>query len=128
MLRRRSKEPSESVRSCRNENQISHGPADDARQHGVAFSEKKKTAESGSLFLSRCLLFQANDTLRRDCRNAKPRPAKPISIIAHVLGSGTDDPTVTDSGIADTCTLFGSPLGRYIAFQVYVPSRSAVKP
>jgi hypothetical protein len=28
-----------------------------------------------------------NDTLHRDCRNAKPRPAKPSSIIAQVEGS-----------------------------------------
>ena len=34
-------------------------------------------------------VIQANDTLRRDRRNAKPRPAKPISIIAQVEGSGT---------------------------------------
>ena len=31
---------------------------------------------------------QANDTLRRDWRNAKPRPAKPSSIMAQVAGSG----------------------------------------
>ena len=36
MLRRPSKEPSESVRSCRNENQINHRPADDAGQHACA--------------------------------------------------------------------------------------------
>jgi hypothetical protein len=35
------------------------------------------------------LLVQANDTLRLDRRNAKPRPAKPSSIIAQVDGSGT---------------------------------------
>jgi len=39
--------------------------------------------------LSRCLLVQANDTLRFDRRNTKPRPTKPISIITHVAGSGT---------------------------------------
>jgi hypothetical protein len=33
------------------------------------------------------LLFQANDTLRRDCRNAKPRAENPSSIIAKVEGS-----------------------------------------
>jgi hypothetical protein len=31
----------------------------------------------------------ANDTLHRDCRNAKPRPTNPISIMTHVVGSGT---------------------------------------
>jgi len=35
------------------------------------------------------LAVQATDNLRRDCRNAKPRPANPSSIIAHVEGSGT---------------------------------------
>ena len=30
------------------------------------------------------MLVQANDTLHRDCLKAKPRPAKPSSIIAHV--------------------------------------------
>jgi hypothetical protein len=35
------------------------------------------------------MLVQANDTLRRDCRNAKAKPANPISIIAQVEGSGT---------------------------------------
>src|SRR5690348_12874690 len=46
----------------------------------------------GGLFLSRCLLVQANDTLRRE--NAKPRPANPSSIIVQVEGSGTPGPTV----------------------------------
>jgi hypothetical protein len=32
---------------------------------------------------------QAIDTFRRDCRSAKPSPAKPINIIAQVEGSGT---------------------------------------
>jgi hypothetical protein len=38
---------------------------------------------------SRTNYHQASDTLRRDCRNAKPRPAKPRSIMAQVEGSGT---------------------------------------
>jgi hypothetical protein len=32
----------------------------------------------------------ANDTPRRDCWNANPRPAKPISIVAQVEGSGAE--------------------------------------
>ena len=55
------------------------------------------------------------------------QPAKPRSIIAHVDGSGTDDPTVTDSDIADTPLLFISPRGTYITFQVYVPGTTGVK-
>src|SRR5262249_3438891 len=43
------------------------------------------------LFLSRRLLIQANDTVRRDRRTAKARPANPSSIIAQVEGSGTAD-------------------------------------
>ena len=34
----------------------------------------------------------ANDTLRRDCRNTKPRTAKPISIVALVEGSARNAP------------------------------------
>jgi hypothetical protein len=37
---------------------------------------------------------QANDTLRRDRRNAKPNPAKPSNIIAQVAGSGTPGVTL----------------------------------
>ena len=44
---------------------------------------------NSDLFLPRCLLFQASATLRRDCRNARPRPAKPSSIVIHFAGSGT---------------------------------------
>jgi hypothetical protein len=43
---------------------------------------------------------QANDTLRRDRRNAKPSPANPISIIAQVDGSGTPICTVKLSASA----------------------------
>jgi hypothetical protein len=49
---------------------------------------KEKTAHEGAVFY---LLVHATGTLRRDCLNAKPRPAKPSSIMAHVEGSGTPD-------------------------------------
>jgi len=49
----------------------------------------KEDRRGGGLSLSRCLLVQASDTLLRGCRNAKPRPAKPSNIIAHVDVSGT---------------------------------------
>src|SRR5262245_42641144 len=50
MLRRPSKEPSESVRSCRNENQINHRAADATRQHaqvGCAAACRPTEAASG---------------------------------------------------------------------------------
>jgi hypothetical protein len=55
--------------------------------HSDAKSINKRPPLGGlSQLLS--LFAHANDTLRRDCRNAKASPAKPISIIAHVEGSG----------------------------------------
>jgi hypothetical protein len=51
--------------------------------------KKNKTAEVAVSSYLDVWLVQANDTLRRDCRNAKPRPTNPISIIAQIEGFGT---------------------------------------
>jgi hypothetical protein len=62
-------------------------------------SPYKKGRQVGGLPQHLSLLVQANDTLRRDCLKAKPSPAKPSSIMAHVEGSGTPDvmPTLVNT-------------------------------
>jgi hypothetical protein len=52
-------------------------------------SEKERPPQRRSSRNLRRSAIWAHDTLRRDCRNAKLRPAKPSSIIAQVEGSGT---------------------------------------
>jgi hypothetical protein len=62
-----------------------------ARPAGLQKSNirKEKTATKGGLsLLCVWLVIYANDTLRRDCRQANPNPRKPTSIIAHVEASG----------------------------------------
>jgi hypothetical protein len=81
----------------------------------------------GGLFLSQCLLVQASDTLRRDCRNAKPRPANPSSIIAQVEGSGTlvatSESTTNVVAVEFRCL----PDGRYVSPHPLIPLWSCGK-
>src|SRR4029077_1656994 len=58
-------------------------------------SPHQKGRHLGGLPKLLSLSVYANDTLRRDCRNAKPSPAKPSNIMAHVEISGTPDVTAT---------------------------------
>jgi hypothetical protein len=55
---------------------------------------KRKAAKLAAFPKFNSSFLQANDALRRDCRNAKPRPAKPSNIMAQVPGSGA--PTVIE--------------------------------
>jgi hypothetical protein len=50
---------------------------------------QKRTATTAVFRQPRIVSDQANDTLRLDFWNAKPKPTKPNNIIAHVPGSGT---------------------------------------
>jgi hypothetical protein len=59
---------------------------------------KRKAAKLAAFPKFNSSFLQANDALRRDCRNAKPRPAKPSSIIAQVEGSGTPPTVIEFSG------------------------------
>jgi hypothetical protein len=70
---------------------------------------KEKAAKTGGLFLQHVLLFfHANVSLRRDCRKATPRPAKPSSIIAQVIGwGGRGDATIEVETILSPYTTSG---------------------
>ena len=67
---------------------------DGSRSRAVDYASQSRKAAWWRPFCGVDDTDQANDTLRRDWRNAKPRPAKPISIMAQVAGSGMEE-TVT---------------------------------